>query len=57
MFAAIVAFIFILLNLFIWLGIIANVSVQAGAILNLVGFVIVLIVGFVPLPADWSWHR
>jgi hypothetical protein len=37
--------------------VLSSVTLQACAIINLVGFIVVLVVGLAPIPANWTWHR
>lgn len=57
MFVAIVAFVFLLLNLVAAVGVFPSISVQALAILDLVGFAIVLIVAVATGFVGISWPK
>jgi hypothetical protein len=57
MLIVIVALIFLLIELFIALGVLASVTVQACAIIGLVGFAIVLVLALISGPISFPWGK
>jgi len=57
MIAAIVAVLYLLINLFIALGAFTNFTLVACAAINVAGFALVLLLGIVPIPSGWGLHR